>query len=131
MPYDDPVTLTDCIIMNFPFNRNSWHHDNPETVTPPKKISGLHRQDSFEKSHSPSPIPPGSSSSPKLQVLRHNHSLKYSGGALHGNPNPQHFDHHYSQESFVQNEQQGFLFCSHISRRFLGLYWCRSRPKHS
>ena len=116
--FDDPVTVTDCVIMNFPFNRNSWTPDQSAS----SKKTGLLRQSSFEKSHSPSPVAHGSSplSQEPAQMLRHNHSLKYSGGALHGDPSlPQGFDHNFSQERFIPDEQlqQRFLLgpASHIS----------------
>lgn len=53
------------------------------------------RQESIERT--PSPL---SSKVPQMPpILRHNHSLKYSGGALHGNDSPQIFDHNYGAEN--------------------------------
>ena len=122
--FDDPVTVTDCFIMNFPFNhRNSWHQEQAASGSSRIKDPRLLRQNSFEnKSHSASPVPtaPGSLEHQPAQMLRHNHSLKYSGGALHGDPSlPQGFDHNFSQERFIPDEQlqQRFLLgpASHIS----------------
>ena len=114
--FDDPVTVTDCFIMNFPFNhRNSWHQEQAASGSSRiNKDPRLLRQNSFEnKSHSASPVPtaPGSLEHQPAQMLRHNHSLKYSGGALHGDPSlPQGFDHNYSslpdEQLLLQQQQQ-------------------------
>lgn len=65
---------------------------------PTKIMSGLkqlHRQESIEGTPSPQ-----MGSSPTLPpIMRHSHSLKYSGGALHGNDSPQIFDHTYNLEN--------------------------------
>ena len=99
--YQDPVYMTDCmpsIMSGFPFNRNSWHDPRP-----------LQRQESMEGSPSPqmSSSPTSASSNSNFPpILRHNHSLKYSGGALHGNESPKMFDHNFednnTSERFVQ-----------------------------
>merc|ERR1712029_703063 len=76
--FDDPVTVTDCFIMNFPFNhRNSWHQEQAASGSSRIKDSRLLRQNSFEnKSHSASPVPtaPGSLEHQPAQMLSHNHS---------------------------------------------------------
>lgn len=120
--FDDPVTVTDCFIMNFPFNhRNSWHQEQAASGSSRKADNKLLRQNSFEKSHSSSPVPtPGSLEHQPAQMLRHNHSLKYSGGALHGDPSlPQGFDHNYSslpdEQLLQQQQQQRFLFLALVS----------------
>lgn len=67
---------------------------------PTKIMSGikqLHRQESIEGTPSPQM---GSSPTNNLPpILRHGHSLKYSGGALHGNDSPQLFDHTFNLEN--------------------------------
>lgn len=122
--FDDPVTVTDCFIMNFPFNhRNSWHQEQAAASGSSRiKDPRLLRQNSFEnKSHSASPVPtaPGSLEHQPAQMLRHNHSLKYSGGALHGDHSlSQGFDHNYSslpdEQLLLQQQQQQRFFLSLI-----------------
>jgi hypothetical protein len=99
----DPVYLTDCmppIMSGFPFNRNSWHDSSPKSnaAEQPGGIRNVSRQDEVAEQQTPSP--PQKS----MTILRHGHSLKYSGGALHGNhQNPQEFDHNFVPPNAADN----------------------------
>lgn len=102
-----PVHMTDCmppIMSGFPFNRNSWH-EGQRLLGDAKR---LQRQESVERTPSPPPK--------NLPIFRHNHSLKYSGGALHGSigDSPKLFDHNYVEESSsTQSEESGLVsICS-------------------
>ena len=107
----DDMAATD--LMTERSQRNSWHATTRRSVSPdqgerssstkPRTGAGKEGGEDSGQFSSPSDIPDSPEVSPvSYRPISRNHSLRYSGGALHDTDQPVSFDHNFDSSEAVR-----------------------------